>query len=248
FAYRCIAKDGSNNFISISGIIPSSDTTKWARVQGGVTTASALTFTPNGDISSVNVQDAIVELRNDTDEKIAANTASIAAKADQISTYTKTETDNRIAAVVGAAPAALDTLAKIAAQLASDESAAGALTIAVAGKLDISGGTTTGRTVFKEIAETVYALSGTTPVLSSANGNLQTWVLSANSTPTDGLNSGDTITLHIDDGTAYTVNWTSMPIHWIGSSAPIIATTGYSVITLWKIGTMVIGMAGGDVV
>ncbi|MDD2784259.1 MAG: hypothetical protein PHO52_08590, partial [Sulfuricurvum sp.] len=53
FAYRCIAKDGSNNFISISGIIPSSDTTKWARVQGGVTTASALVFTPNGDISSV---------------------------------------------------------------------------------------------------------------------------------------------------------------------------------------------------
>jgi len=45
--------------------------------------------------------------------------------------YTKTETDTRIQAVVGAAPAALDTLAEIATQLASDESAAAALTTSV---------------------------------------------------------------------------------------------------------------------
>ena len=59
-------------------------------------------------------------------------------KADQASTYTKAETvnlmDTRIQAVVGTAPAALDTLQEIAAQLASDESAAAALTNTVAGK------------------------------------------------------------------------------------------------------------------
>jgi Collagen triple helix repeat (20 copies) len=45
--------------------------------------------------------------------------------------------DSSIAAVVGAAPTALDTLAKIDAQLQSDESAAAALTTAVAGKANI---------------------------------------------------------------------------------------------------------------
>lgn len=66
------------------------------------------------------------------------------AKADDATTlagygitdaYTKTETDGRIQAVVGAAPAALDTLVEIATQLQADESAAAALTTTVAGKL-----------------------------------------------------------------------------------------------------------------
>lgn len=48
--------------------------------------------------------------------------------------YTKTETDGRIQAVVGAAPAALDTLAEIATQLGNDENAVAALTATVAGK------------------------------------------------------------------------------------------------------------------
>ena len=52
--------------------------------------------------------------------------------------YTKSETDTRIQAVVGAAPAALDTLAEIASQLANDESAVSALTTTVSGKLDSS--------------------------------------------------------------------------------------------------------------
>ena len=50
--------------------------------------------------------------------------------------YTKTESDTRIQAVVGAAPEALDTLAEIAAQLASDGAAAGALTTTVSLKVD----------------------------------------------------------------------------------------------------------------
>lgn len=56
--------------------------------------------------------------------------------APQATTYTKTESDARIQAVVGAAPAALDTLAEIATQLASDENAAAALVTTVATKVD----------------------------------------------------------------------------------------------------------------
>ena len=67
--------------------------------------------------------------------------------------YTKTETDSAIQAVVGAAPAALDTLQEIAAQLANDESAVSALTTVVSTKASttyvddaiaaVSGGLTT---------------------------------------------------------------------------------------------------------
>jgi hypothetical protein len=65
-------------------------------------------------------------------------------KANQSTTYTKTETDTRIQAIVGAAPAALDTLVEIAAQLATDESAAATLTNTVALKAPIASPVFTG--------------------------------------------------------------------------------------------------------
>ena len=71
-------------------------------------------------------------------------TAAEALLAPQITTYTKTETDSRIQAVVGAAPAALDTLLEIATQLATDESAASALTTVVSLKAPLSSPTFTG--------------------------------------------------------------------------------------------------------
>ena len=51
---------------------------------------------------------------------------------------TSAQVTSAIQAVVGAAPAALDTLAEIAAQLASDESAVAALTTVVSGKANTS--------------------------------------------------------------------------------------------------------------
>ncbi len=65
-----------------------------------------------------------------------ATQTALDLKANQATTYTKIESDARIQAVVGAAPLALDTLAEIATQLASDESAAAALVTTVSGKVD----------------------------------------------------------------------------------------------------------------
>ena len=75
---------------------------------------------------------------------LTATQAALDLKANQATTYTKVETDTRIQAVVGAAPAALDTLVEIAAQLASDESAAAALTTAVSLKAPLASPTFTG--------------------------------------------------------------------------------------------------------
>ena len=94
------------------------------------------------------------------------------------------------------------------------------------------------------IKEEVHALSGTTPALDPANGSIQTWTLSANSTPTDSLAAGQSITLMIDDGSAYTITWPTM--QWIGGSAPTLATSGYSVVELWKVGSTLYGAYVGD--
>ena len=96
------------------------------------------------------------------------------------------------------------------------------------------------------IIEDVYAISGTTPALDPSNGSIQTWTLTANSTPTDSLASGEAITLMIDDGTAYTVTWPTMT--WVNNagSAPTLATTGYTVIALWKVSTTLYGALIGD--
>ncbi len=89
------------------------------------------------------------------------------------------------------------------------------------------------------LVETVGALTGTTPVLSHAAGTILTWTLSANSTPTDGLAAGQSLTLLVDDGTAFTITWPT--ITWINGSAPVLATSGNTVITLFKVGAALYG-------
>lgn len=96
------------------------------------------------------------------------------------------------------------------------------------------------------VDETVYTLTGTTPNLDPDIGTIQTWTLAANSTPVDTLTDGQSMTLMIDDGSAYSVTWPTMA--WVGGSAPTLATTGYTVIVLWKVGTALRGMLAGTVV
>jgi len=94
------------------------------------------------------------------------------------------------------------------------------------------------------IEEAVHTLTGTTPALDPANGTIQTWTLTANSTPTDSLAAGESLTLMVDDGTARTITWPT--ITWVGGSAPTLATTGFTVIVLWKVGSTLYGKYVGD--
>jgi len=104
----------------------------------------------------------------------------------------------------------------------------------------------TAPTITGTVIEDVFALTGTTPALEPANGSIQTWTLTAAATPTDSLAAGEAITLMIDDGTAYTITWPT--ITWINNagSAPTLATTGYTVIALWKVSTTLYGALVGD--
>lgn len=133
---------------------------------------------------------------------------------------------------------------------ATDPAASGVWTAIHGDKLQRSGDTATnltvdGLTIDGAVVEEVFAISGTTPAISAANGSIQTWTLSANSSPTYSLNAGESVTLMIDDGSAYVVTWPTT--RWVGSNgtAPVLSTTGYNVITLWRVGADVFGSFGG---
>jgi hypothetical protein len=104
-------------------------------------------------------------------------------------------------------------------------------------------------TIVGGYTEAVYDVSGSTPDLSPANGSIQTWALKANGSPTAGnWSSGQSITLMVDDGLSYTITWTSLSVIWKTDtgSAPTLNTTGYTVIQLWKVGTVIYGARVGN--
>lgn len=85
------------------------------------------------------------------------------------------------------------------------------------------------------------------------NGSVQLITLGASRTPkATNFAAGESITLMVADGTAYTLTWTdatwgSGGVTWVGGNAPTLATSGYSVIQFWKVSTTVYGAYVGDV-
>lgn len=122
----------------------------------------------------------------------------------------------------------------------------GILSGTLSGNPTLSGNLTfSGDTTFSgAIDEAVYNLTGT--ALDPSNGTIQTKTLSANTTLTDSFSEGESMTLMIDDGSAYTITWPTMT--WVngGGSAPTLATTGYTVIAIWKVSTTLYGALVGD--
>ena len=96
------------------------------------------------------------------------------------------------------------------------------------------------------IVEDVYTITGTSAALEPDNGSVQTHTLTGNTTYTDGFSAGQAITLMVDDGTARTITWPTTT--WVNNAgaAPTLATTGYTVIAVWKVGTTLYGALVGD--
>jgi hypothetical protein len=104
------------------------------------------------------------------------------------------------------------------------------------------------------ILEDVYTITdGAAFEVDPSNGSVQLITLGANRTPkATNFAAGESITLMVDDGTAYTLTWTDATwggsgVVWTGGSAPTLATTGYTTIQFWKVGSQVYGAYVGDV-
>jgi len=93
-----------------------------------------------------------------------------------------------------------------------------------------------------ELAVNTTSVTGST-ALDPANGTIQRLTFSGAVTFTDSLVDGESITLHIDDGTAYTATWPTM--EWVGGSAPTLDTTNEHIIVIWKVNSTLYGMASG---
>ena len=91
---------------------------------------------------------------------------------------------------------------------------------------------------FTNVTEGVYSLSGTT--LDPDNGTMQYKVLSANTTFTDSLSSGQSMVLRLSNISGYTVTWPT--IKWVSPAGNVAPTLGNgNVIVLWKEGIFLYG-------
>lgn len=97
----------------------------------------------------------------------------------------------------------------------------------------------------KTIRDTVYSLTGT--AFDATNGTIQTKTLSANTTFTDSLSSGDAIVLQLEAGASYTVTWPTMT--WVTSGGNVAPTlTAKDTLVFWKVSTTLYGAYTGSYV
>jgi hypothetical protein len=105
------------------------------------------------------------------------------------------------------------------------------------------------------ILEDVYTISdGAAFEIDPGNGSIQLITLGASRTPkATNFAAGESVTLMVDDGTAYTLTWTDATFGGSGvvwktdaGVAPTLNTSGYTVIVLWKVSTQVYGARVGN--
>ncbi len=102
------------------------------------------------------------------------------------------------------------------------------------------------------ILEDVFTITdGAAFEIDPGNGTIQLITLGANRTPkATNFAAGESVTLMVADGTAYTLTWTDITfgtsgVAWVGGTAPTLDTTKYTVIEFWKVGTQVYGALVG---
>ena len=104
------------------------------------------------------------------------------------------------------------------------------------------------------ILEDIFTITdGAAFEVDPGNGSIQLITLGASRTPkATNFAAGESVTLMVNDGSAYTLTWTDSTwgtggVIWVGGTAPVLATTGYTVLQFWEVGTQIYGARVGDV-
>lgn len=126
--------------------------------------------------------------------------------------------------------------------------------VTLTGTQTLTNKTLTDPAIIGTILEDVYTITdGAAFEIDPGNGSVQLITLGASRTPkATNFAAGEAVTLMVDDGSAYSITWTDSTfgtggVTWTGGTAPTLATSGYTVIQLWKVGTKVYGANVGSV-
>ena len=118
----------------------------------------------------------------------------------------------------------------------------------------LSNKTLTDPAIIGAILEDIFTITDAAAFeVDPGNGSIQLITLGASRTPkATNFAAGESMLLMVNDGTAYTLTWTDTTwgpsgVIWVGGSAPALATTGYTVIEFWKVGSQVYGARVGSV-
>jgi len=138
----------------------------------------------------------------------------------------------------------VDLIASSVTQWQSDRLLAGS-----GGEVTLSGAQTLTNKTFGNYTETVFTITDAAAFeINPNNGPIQLITLGANRTPAaTTFAAGQSVTLMIDDGTAFAITWTTVAVTWVGGTAPTLATTGRTVIELWKVASTIYGAWVGNV-
>lgn len=131
------------------------------------------------------------------------------------------------------------------------------LTLPAGGNQELTGTTATQTLTNKTVTDLIFdgkyteevftITDGASVDIDPANGTVQVWTIGASRSPTaTNFASGQSVTLLIDDGTAYAITWTGVEFKTDGGVAPTLNTTGFTVIQLWKVSTVLYGARVGD--
>jgi hypothetical protein len=133
-------------------------------------------------------------------------------------------------------------------------SSVGSGDVTLTGTQTLTNKTLTDPAIIGTILEDVFTITdGAAFEIDPGNGSVQLIMLGAARTPkATNFAAGESITLMVNDGSAYTLTWTdstwgSGGVTWVGGNAPTLATSGYTVIQFWKVGTNVYGAYVGNV-
>ncbi len=115
--------------------------------------------------------------------------------------------------------------------------------------------TLTDPAIIGAILEDIFTITdGAAFEIDPGNGTIQLITLGASRTPkATNFANGESVTLMVDDGSAYTLTWTDATfggsgVVWKtdGGNAPTLNTTGYTIMVLFKVGGQVYGARVGD--
>ena len=223
-ASAIVARDASGNFTA--GTITAALT---GTASGNLVSGGAL-----GTPSSGNLTNCTFPTLN---QSTTGNAATVTTNANLT---------GHITSVGNAAVLGSFTSAQLAAAL-TDETGSGSNVFATSPTL-------TDPAIVGTILEDVFTITDAAAFeVDPGNGSIQLITLGASRTPkcTNFL-AGESVTLMVNDGTAYTITWTDATwgtggVIWKGGTAPTLATTGFSVIQFWKVSTQVYGASVGDV-